>query len=202
MAQRQRLDWPSAGQRPPPVLPRDRGDVLGVVIPTEPGTPPGRPPEIAPPAGMVGTLGPLFRLIKDQRVAFLIVGGANTVIGLAWFALFDALWSGVTLGYIWALLCAHVASVLCAFVLYRTLVFRVRGHVWLDLARFEVVNLTALGVNLLILPILVSGLGMRPLVGQVLITFVTMLISFFGHKLFSFRRPPESPVADGSPTGH
>ena len=45
------------------------------------------------------------------------------------------------------LLCAHVASVLCAFVLYRTFVFRVHGHVLRDLARFEVVNLTSLGVN-------------------------------------------------------
>ncbi|MDT5139671.1 MAG: hypothetical protein QOD58_3933, partial [Mycobacterium sp.] len=36
------------------------------------------PPEAAPP-------GPLIRLIRDQRVAFLIVGAINTVIGFAIF---------------------------------------------------------------------------------------------------------------------
>jgi putative flippase GtrA len=36
------------------------------------------PPESAPP-------GPLIRLIHDQRMAFLIVGGINTVVGFAIF---------------------------------------------------------------------------------------------------------------------
>jgi hypothetical protein len=31
--------------------------------------------QIRPPAGMTGVPGPLFRLVRDQRVAFLIVGG-------------------------------------------------------------------------------------------------------------------------------
>src|SRR5690606_30079393 len=89
-------------------------------------------------AGMTGPDGPLLRLFRDRRVAFLFVGVINTVVGFAWFALFDvtvgALW-----GYMVTLLFAHVASVLCAFVLYRRLVFRVRGHVLADLLRFEMV---------------------------------------------------------------
>ena len=36
------------------------------------------PPEAAPP-------GPLIRLVRDQRVAFLVVGGINTVVGFAIF---------------------------------------------------------------------------------------------------------------------
>ena len=44
--------------------------------------------EVRPPAGMTGVPGPLFRLIRDQRVAFLIVGGMNTAIGAVWFVLF------------------------------------------------------------------------------------------------------------------
>src|SRR6516165_7545390 len=36
------------------------------------------PPESAPP-------GPLIRLFKDQRVAFLVVGGINTVVGFGIF---------------------------------------------------------------------------------------------------------------------
>ncbi|WP_232466243.1 GtrA family protein [Diaminobutyricimonas sp. LJ205] len=129
-------------------------------------------------------------------MAFLIVGAANTAIGFAWFALFD-ITVGQVFGYMVTLLCAHVASVLCAFVLYRKFVFRVKGHVWRDLARFESVYLVALGVNAVLLPILVEFAGLQPLIAQALIVFVTTLISFFGHRDFSFRR--SKPASDPAP---
>lgn len=143
-----------------------------------------------PPAGMHGAPGLMLRIVKDYRVAFLIVGTANTVIGFLWFALFDftvGRWIGAY-GYFVTLGCAHVMSVLCAFVLYRRFVFRVRGQVWRDLARFETVYLVALGVNAVLLAVLVSFVHMQPLLAQALIVFVTTLISFFGHRNFSFRR--------------
>jgi len=141
----------------------------------------------APPAGMTGEPGPLLRIVHDQRVAFLLVGGINTVVGFAWFIGFQLLLQD-WLGYMVVLLCAHVASVLCAFVLYRRFVFRVRGHVIRDLGRFEVVNLAALGINAALLPLLVEVFGLQVLVSQFLIVGVTMLVSFFGHRGFSFRR--------------
>lgn len=156
----------------------------------------GAPSAPIPPAGMQGTLGPLFRIVKDQRVAFLLVGGFNTVLGTFWFIVFELLLRDRlgSYGYLVSLLCAHVTSVLCAFVLYRRLVFRVHGHVWLDLARFEVVNLTALGVNAAALPFVVELVGLPPIPAQLLITCVTALVSYFGHKGFSFRRrKPASP---------
>jgi putative flippase GtrA len=143
----------------------------------------------APPAGMSGEKGPLFRLVRDQRIAFLLVGVSNTVIGTAWFVAFQFLVQRYV-GYMGVLLCAHVAAVLCAFVLYRTFVFRVQGHVLRDLARFEVVNLTALGVNAMLLPLLVELLHWPVLLSQLSITGLTMMVSFFGHRGFSFRRTP------------
>ena len=87
----------------------------------------------------------------------------------------------------------HTAAiqVLCAFVLYRRFVFRVTGHVWLDLARFEVVNLASLAVNSVALPFVVEVIGLTAIPAQLLITSVTMLISVFGHRGFSFRRSPQ-----------
>jgi putative flippase GtrA len=148
-----------------------------------------------PPAGMQGSLGPLFRIVRDQRVAFLIVGGINTLVGTGWFIFFQLTIGGST-HYMVSLLCAHVAAVLCAFVLYRRFVFRVRGHVWLDLARFEVVNLTSLGVNAVALPFVVELIGLAAIPAQLLITSVTMLISYFGHRGFSFRRSPDRSEQD------
>ena len=138
--------------------------------------------------GMTGPDGPLLRLVKDRRIAFLIVGAVNTVVGFGWFAFFDLV-IGDLWGYMVTLLFAHVASVLCAFVLYRRFVFRVRGHVWVDLARFETVYLAALGVNAVLLPVLVEFADLDPLAAQALIVVVTTLISYLGHSRFSFRRP-------------
>ena len=146
--------------------------------------------QIRPPAGMIGDLGPLFRLIRDQRVAFLIVGGMNTAIGAVWFVLFLWLFPRGTAGYLGALVCAHIAAVLCAFVLYRRFVFRVTGHVSRDLARFELVNLSTLAFNFATLPVLVEVLGWPVLPSQFAIAGVTVVYSWFAHRGFSFRRSP------------
>lgn len=150
----------------------------------------GDDPEIRPPAGMTGVAGPLFRLVRDQRVAFLIVGGMNTAIGAVWFVLFLWLFPPGAPGYLGTLVCAHVAAVLCAFVLYRRFVFRVRGHVLRDLARFELVNLSTLGFNFAMLPVLVEVLGWPVLPSQFSIAGVTVGYSWFAHRGFSFRRSP------------
>jgi putative flippase GtrA len=144
--------------------------------------------QIGPPAGMAGVPGPLLRLIRDQRVAFLVVGGLNTAIGTVWFVLFLWLLPRGAVGYLGALICAHIAAVLCAFVLYRTFVFRVRGHVLRDLARFELVNLTTLGFNLAMLSLLVEVLRWPVLPSQFAIVGVAVVYSWFAHRGFSFRR--------------
>ena len=148
------------------------------------------------PGAMTGPPGILFRVIRDQRLLFLVVGGVNTVVGTLWFALFDGLigyrWNGF--GHYPALVLTYVFAILCAFFLYRTVVFRVRGHVVRDLMRFSLVYVTAFFVNLALLAVLVTGLGWPAFASQCLIVFVTTLLSWFGHRKFSFRRTRESAV--------
>ena len=144
--------------------------------------------QVRPPAGMTGVPGPLFRLVRDQRVAFLIVGGMNTVIGAVWFVLFLWLLPRGTVGYLSALLGSNTAAVLSAFVLYRRFVFRVSGHVLRDLARFELVNLSTLSFNFAALPLLVEVIGWPVLLSQLLITAATVVYTWFAHRGFSFRR--------------
>lgn len=111
---------------------------------------PRAPGDVATAPAMTGPPGILFRVFRDQRVLFLVVGGVNTVVGTAWFALFDGLighrWNGF--GHYPALVLTYIVAILCAFVLYRTVVFRVRGHVIRDLMRFSLVHVTAFFVNL------------------------------------------------------
>ena len=143
----------------------------------------------------------LQRLVADQRVAFLAVGLVNTAIGFGLFIVFDrtigvALDSsaGPVVGTLVVLLSSHVIAVLCAFVLHRRFVFRVRGHVLRDLARFESVYLVALGINAVTLPVLVQ-LGVDRIIAQGAILATTTVLSYVGHRYFSFRRPSESATA-------
>jgi len=144
---------------------------------------------------MSGPPGWFLRVVRDQRVAFLVIGGVNTLVGFASFAAFlvtvGQLWAKPW-GYLAALACAHVVSVLIAFVLYRFVVFRVRGHILADLWRFETVYLLALAVNFVLLPALVEIAGLPVLGAQALIMLVTSVMSWVGHKNYSFRRRSSS----------
>ncbi len=145
------------------------------------------PPETAP-------AGPLIRLLRDQRVAFLVVGAINTLVGFGIFAACSLTVGhdidqqfGKVAGSLVTLGITHVLAVLFAFVMHRRFVFRVRGHVVRDLVRFESVYLTALAINAVALPVLVE-LGMSRIPAQAIITAATTLVSYFGHRHFTFRR--------------
>lgn len=135
-----------------------------------------------------------MRLVRDQRVAFLIVGATNTVVGFALFIACERTlgrWvdgtAGTVAGSLATLTVSHILGVLFAFALYRRFVFRVEGHVWSDLARFESVYLTSLGINMVALPVLVEC-GVSRIVAQAIITVGLTALSYFGHRHFSFRR--------------
>ena len=142
--------------------------------------------------------GPLLRLVRSQKVAFLLVGGVNTVLGLCFFALAHRLWGSV-IGYMGSLVVAYALAILCAFTLHRRFVFRVRGQVLTDLVRFTGVNLTSLGINAALLPVAVEWLGAPVLPAQVVVTGVTVALSYVGHASFSFRRQHAGPGYPGEP---
>lgn len=147
--------------------------------------------------GMTGPDGPLLRLVRDRRVAFLLVGAINTGIGLAWFVLFSLLfragWPGADWTVFAVIVCAQITSTISAFFFYRRLVFRVSGHVWLDFARFQLVYLGTFLMNLVVVPPMKIWLGWHEIVAQLLFTIVIAVVSWFGHSRFSFHRRKVQP---------
>lgn len=136
-----------------------------------------------------GASGPLQRLIRDQRVLFLLVGGANTVFSTALFAILvfalgPDIPSVVSLGSAW------MVSLLAVFFVYRRLVFRVRGQFWLDLTRFAGVNVVSLLLNAVALGLLSDIGGLPAIPVQIGITVIVVIFNYFGHKHLSFRRKP------------
>ena len=136
---------------------------------------------------MTPALGPARRMLADERIRFVAVGGFNTVFGLAAFVVFEQT-LGTVAHYLIVLLVAHVVSTFVAFLGHRYLVFRVRGSFLLDLVRFWSVYVVVLALNVAALPLLVEVLGLPVIPAQTLFTIATVLGSYLGHKHFSFRR--------------
>ena len=129
-------------------------------------------------------------LLKDQRIRFLIVGGINTVLGYGIFVLLEYLIAGRfgDFSYMLALVIQYSISIILAFILHRRFVFQVQGRLWLDFGRFVLTNLVGFGLNAALLPLLVQFAGLHPRVAQAVALLLVTVVSYLGHKYFSFRR--------------
>lgn len=136
----------------------------------------------------------LSRAVADERIRFLVIGGFNTVFGFLMFVVVD-----VTAGRaldrndlpvvasVVTVLVSHLVASVVAFFLYRRLVFKVEGNLVVDFLRFQTVYLVPLLVNLIVLPSVVE-LGAPRIPAQAVIVVVMTIVSYLGHKFFSFRR--------------
>ena len=153
--------------------------------PSEPAASP------APAEAALG--GRLGKLLADQRVRFLIVGGINTLVGyLTYAVLFRLLEPHLShaAAYMTALVGSYVVGMSVAFGLHRRFVFEVSGtgSVLADLWRFVLVNLGTIGLNAVLLPFFVEVVGLNAYVAQAISQLIAAVASYVGHRFFSFDR--------------
>jgi putative flippase GtrA len=149
------------------------------------------------------TLGGIVRrLLADERVRFVLVGGFNTVFGYALFVVFE-LTLGHFTSYLISLYASYFIAIIVAFFLHRHFTYRVTGtgNVMLDFFRFAGVYVVALLINTVALPLLVEVAHVPVLLAQALVVVVTTLVSYFGHKFFSFRRGARKSSPVQAPAG-
>lgn len=136
---------------------------------------------------MTGRAAPVPASTRAQGLRYLLVGGVNFAFGLAVFvALQVAL--GEAIGYAAVFCIAWVINVTESYALNRMFVFRVRGAIVRDYLRFCLVQLVGAALNLGGLVIAVDGFGLSVLVAQTFLFPTVVVVTFLGHKLFSFRR--------------
>ena len=121
-----------------------------------------------------------------QLFKFGVVGGSGYVINLIAFAI---LTEAGDLHHIPAAIGAFLVAVTNNFLWNRSWTFRAEapgGHPAHQGARFLVVSLIGLGVNLAVLEALVSGAGLSELPAQAIAVAVAMPVNFIGNKLWTF----------------
>ncbi|HET6152424.1 MAG TPA: GtrA family protein [Marmoricola sp.] len=142
--------------------------------------------ELITPASLTGRIRTAW---SRREVRFLVVGGLNTLLALVLFS-GARLILGSGLPYLLLLVPTYGIGVPVAFTSQRLLVFDAPGgNAWVDFARYSMVQLTSVGLNALLLAGLVELLSVPVLVAQVVTLAVIVVVTYFGHLLFSFRRP-------------
>jgi putative flippase GtrA len=126
-----------------------------------------------------------FRAYREH-IQYLAVGGWNTLFGYLNFVILFYL-LGASLPITLILIASYVLSIANAYVCYRYVVFRSRGIVWRELPRFSGVYLVALAANLIVLPLALRTLSLNAYLVQALFTMCVVLLSYLGHRHFSFR---------------
>jgi putative flippase GtrA len=135
-----------------------------------------------------------------ERLMFLIVGGWNTVFGYAVFALLYLAYNG-TLPLTAIIVIAYVVSVVNNFFTYKYIVFRTQGRKLREALRFLVIYTPSLVANLIVLPLALKYLPLNAYVIQAIYTFVVLVLTYFGHKYFTFRHSAGSGVAESDGRG-
>jgi len=122
-------------------------------------------------------------LTNDQRVRFLIVGGINTAVGYGTFA------AVIFIGghYFLANFIATTVGVTVSYFLNKYFTFRQYKKSFTEVLRFISVYLFSFILGNVVLYVLVDIISISPYLAGALNLIFTTLISWFGHKYFSFR---------------
>lgn len=119
-----------------------------------------------------------------QLLKFGLVGGSGYAVNLAVFALADG---PLGLHHIPAALLAFCVAVINNFWWNRHWTFGAGdGHAGFQAARFFTVSVIGLGLNLVLLELFVSSMGLAALPAQAIAVALTMPVNFIGNKLWTF----------------
>lgn len=131
---------------------------------------------------------PKFRSDFIQFLKFNAVGLLNTLVDFAVFTLLHSLGMLNTPAQI----ISYSAGTANSFIWNKKVTFRDRdrgsaaGFDRMQLVRFMVLNLVVLGISVLLIHLLTESFGLQVLVAKVLVTFVTVIINFFGSRKWVF----------------
>lgn len=134
--------------------------------------------------------------MRNREFRFLLVGGFNTVFNWAVFVGLQTIFGRDA--YLIDLFLMYGIGSVVGFTLYRTFVFRVRGRVWTDFGRYQLVSIWPFVANLVVLPLFVHFFALSPVVAQTIFVIFNTAWSYLGHRYFSFRRSAE-PAATNLP---
>ena len=127
----------------------------------------------------------------EKKLRFLIVGGVNTLVGLLVYPLLYLFLEPLGWGYIQVLLLAQVICITFSFISNKYFVFKKKGNIHKEYAKFFLFYGFYLVLNLLCLPLLVEKVGISPIISQTLFSIAIIVSSYFWHNFITFKKTKE-----------
>ena len=123
------------------------------------------------------------KLFRDQRIRFLFVGGLNTIFGYGIYALLVYFDTNIYLANV----ISTVLGVFHSYLWNRYYTFKSKDKALGEIFRFITVYLISFAISNVILYVFVTKMGINKYLGGLFNLICTTLISWFGHKYFSFK---------------
>ena len=123
-------------------------------------------------------------LFNIQQIRFLFVGGLNTIVGYGTYALLLMM----DFNYLLANTIGTIVGIIHSYIWNRKFTFKSNSNIKKEIPKFIFVYLISYLIGLLNLYILVKKIGINEYMAGIINIVTTTLISWFGHKYFSFRR--------------
>lgn len=125
-------------------------------------------------------------VVPVQFMRFALTGILNTLVHMAVFMLLYRL-AGMPVLAASAL--GYAAGVINSFVINRRWTFGVRGDgATTEFAKFLVVNLVSMTINLVLLQLLVDRHAMNPELAQVIAIAAALVVNYSGNRWWTFRQ--------------
>ena len=133
---------------------------------------------------------------RRQLIRYVLVGAWNTVVSYLVYATLTAVFTRITsfYPYIFAAVLANIVNITVSFLGYKWFVFKTKGNYVREWLRAMAVYTTSITITTLALPLLVGLLRhttpfsrASPYIAGAIISAVSVMMNFFGHKHFSFK---------------
>ena len=130
-----------------------------------------------------------FLTAHDEKIRFLIGGAWNTAFSYALYVSFLFLFGSTH--YLLLSAVTWVITVVQSWAVLRVFVFRSHGRWPRELGRAYLVYGPTYLLNLAILWVCVHFAGLPPFLGQAIALLLVTVVSYLGHKYFTFASPAD-----------
>ena len=120
-----------------------------------------------------------------QLIKFSAVGALNTLIGLTAFYFSYSL---LGLHYSLALALSYGVGIINSYVWNRQWTFSSKGNIYREAWKFALVYINSYVINLLLMFYFIEKVGIATEISVVITLILTTIISFAGHKWWSFKK--------------
>lgn len=125
----------------------------------------------------------LDTIFKKQISRFVAVGILNAIISVgSYFILLD-----INIYYLYSSLIAHIIGITNSFIWNKLWTFKSKGNLLKEYLKFNSVYVVTFVVNLILLIFFVEKFMFNPKIAGVLAIIIISIISFYGHRYWSFR---------------